>query len=294
MSLSKIKNYLEKNFFPILIIFFGVFFLVLTINQYQETSRIVAEYKNAEQPTILTIVAALCIIFSGALYLFISSGYLSAIFISDQKKLLFNGFLMFLVFLVAYLNYSMIQNSVDEMAYKEKRKRLVTDRLLDLQLAQQFYKRENRQFATNFQDLISFLKNAQEKSVVKIELKELPKELDILTEKEQILQGYIRYDTAVVSILEKHYTSNQATRERITKKRSAFILDSLEYAPLSEVNGKASKFIFKYEISKDFITSKETVFFEILDPTPLLGTKPEVLKIGSLTENTANGNWTEK
>jgi len=45
---------------------------------------------------------------------------------------------------------------------------------------------------------------------------------------------------------------------------------------------------------KDFITQKETIVFEILDPTPLLGTQPDTLKIGSLIENTANGNWTEK
>lgn len=285
-------SFLKKHYFSLFILLAGLGLLVVTIEQYFEVVRIVSLYKNAEKPTFFPVIAAVFIIISALLFLLIDLGRLNFIFAQKNKKNIFNGLIFMSVLWIGYLNYHIIKSSMDLKAYQEKRKYLVTQRLLDLQTAQQLYRRENKDYAMDFEQLLDFLKNFQEQNLIKIELKELPRNLDQLSEKEQIEQGYIRYDTLQVSVLEKYYTSIVAEKERKTKKRPDFILDSMIYAPMS--GEKNIPFIFRYEIKKDFITQKETILFEIADPTPLLGTQPDTLKIGSLIENTANGNWTER
>ena len=115
-----LKDFLGKYLFPLIIIVLGIVFLILTIGQYIETTRIVAQYKNAEQPTIFPIIASFFIIASGIVYFLIAKGTLAFILVSNNKLKLFNLVIFGVVILLAYFNYDIIRISVDDIALKEK------------------------------------------------------------------------------------------------------------------------------------------------------------------------------
>jgi hypothetical protein len=293
--MEQMKTFFSRYFFAGVLVVAGLVLFIITTMQYFEVARILSQYEDAEKQTMLPVLASFMLTVAGILYGLFLSDKLSEWSKTKNFWLVLNGSLVACVALFAFLNIHIVKESLDEIKYKEHRKYLVTNSLLDLQLAQQLYKRENKDFSTNQEELMRFLRSFKETQLTKIELKELPKELDTMGDTEQIKQGYMRYDTAYMSLLEKYFLSPMAQRERLIKKRPAFVLDSMFYAPLAKNNQEQPMaFLFKHDTVKDIIMDRKTVVFEILDPKPLRGSKPDTLKIGSLFETTANGNWSEK
>ena len=276
-----------------MLVFLGFSLLIMSVIGYMRLQIVLIDFPYTETTSFYTFFSSIAILIAG-LVLFLMEHHWGQKKMEDKKnRQILKTSLFLLVFSLGYAHYYLIYSSVVKIEEKAERRKAVVDKLLDLQFFQQAYKKQNQVFADSFDKLFDFIKTAKEQTLIRIELKALPKELDQLSEKNQLEQGYFRYDTIQESLLEKYFLSAQAVKERAIKKRNPFDLKQLQIAP-ERAQETAQLFIFEVDQRKDFVSQQEQVFFQIKDPTPYLGERPDTLKIGNLIENTANGNWTEK
>jgi hypothetical protein len=191
----------------------------------------------------------------------------------------------------AYMDYDVIQ---DELAYHKKREKVktaVVQRLKDIRKAQVAYNKEYGKYANSFDSLMYFLKYDQI-SIIKrfgslpdsLPTEEMAMEAGIIqpmpegmSDEEVIAQGLIVRDTIEVDVL--GYVFNDEDRE---KRKTKFYVDSLPYVPYSD---------HKFQMEADVveISGAPTPVFQVKDPDPF----DKQYMIGSLTEASTSGNWTE-
>jgi len=193
--------------------------------------------------------------------------------------------------ITAYTDYDVIQEELAYAKRKEKVKTAVVQRLKDIRKAQIAYNKEYGKYAASFDSLTYFLKNGK-LSLVKrlgslpdsLPTEEMAMEAGIIqtmpegmSDEEVIAQGLIVRDTIEVDVL--GYIFNDLDRE---KRKTRFYVDSLPYVPYGD---------HKFEMDADVIDvgGAPTPVFQVKDPKPFA----EQYMVGSLTEASTSGNWTE-
>jgi hypothetical protein len=191
----------------------------------------------------------------------------------------------------AVMDYTVIQ---DELAFhreKEKVKTAVVQRLKDIRKAQLAYNKEYGKYANSFDSLLYFLKH-DKVSLIKrlgslpdsLPTEEMAMEAGIIqgmpegmTDMEVIEQGLIVRDTVEVDVL--NYVFNEDDRD---KRKTRFYVDSLPYVPYAD---------HRFQMESDIvdISGAPTPVFQVKDPKPFA----ERYMLGSLTEASTSGNWTE-
>jgi len=168
------------------------------------------------------------------------------------------------------------------------RKSAVVQDLKDIRTAQIAFKDKYRVYAGDFNSLLSFVKN-DSLAVVKA-IGETP---DSLTESEALTAGIISRDTVFVPAYQSIFNLDYLdTRD----KRFPFDLDKLPTVPFSEEmfsieagNIEKGKVVVQvFEVSTSY-----TTFLNGLDATNKGIDLNNIIRVGSMSEVSINGNWGE-
>jgi len=168
------------------------------------------------------------------------------------------------------------------------RKSAVVQDLKDIRTAQIAFKDKYRVYAGDFNSLLSFVKN-DSLAVVKA-IGETP---DSLTESEALTEGIISRDTVFVPAYQSIFNQDYLdTRD----KRFRFDLDKLPTVPFSEEmfsieagNIEKGKVVVQvFEVSTSY-----TTFLNGLDATNKGIDLNNIIRVGSMSEVSINGNWGE-
>ena len=168
------------------------------------------------------------------------------------------------------------------------RKSAVVQDLKDIRTAQIAFKDKYRVYAGDFNSLLSFVKN-DSLAVVKA-IGETP---DSLTESEALTAGIISRDTVFVPAYQSIFNQDYLdTRD----KRFPFDLDKLPTVPFSEQmfsleagNIEKGKVVVQvFEVSTTYST-----FLNGLDATNKGIDLNNIIRVGSMSEVSINGNWGE-
>jgi len=192
---------------------------------------------------------------------------------------------------LAWKNYDVID---DKLVYAKKKVLIqihVTQRLKDIRKAQLAYLKENGRYASSFDSLNYFLKEGRLTLIRKlgslpdsVASDEQARELGLIsampagwTDEQAIQSGLIIRDTVQVDVLS--YVFNDGDRKT---RKTTFYVDSLSYVPFAS---------HKFEMKSDIIEVSGTrqPVFMAWDPNPF----DVEYKVGSLTETSTSGNWTE-
>lgn len=267
--MQKIGRILGAYLFPVLLILMGILLLAVSAGQNK-----------------LFILGGVGILLVGVLGLLYVKGVISQKLQIAVAVIIGLGAVYF-----AVMDYVVIE---DELAYqkkKEKVKTAVVQRLKDIRKAQLAYRKEHEKYASSFDSLMYFLKNG-ELTIIKrlgslpdsLPTEEMALEAGIIqgmpegmTDEEVLQQGLIVRDTIQVGVL--GYVFNESDRE---KRKTKFYVDSLPYVPYAD---------HKFEMEADIIdiSGAPTPVFQVKDPKPFA----EQYMVGSLTEASTSGNWTE-
>lgn len=267
--MQRIGRILGTYLFPVLLILMGILLLAVSAGQNK-----------------LFILGGVGILLVGVLGMLYVKGIISQKIQIAVAIVIGIGAIYF-----AVMDYVVIE---DQLAYekrKEKVKTAVVQRLKDIRKAQLAYKKEHGKYAASFDSLLYFLKN-EELSLIKrlgslpdsLPTEEMALEAGIIqgmpegmTDEEVLQQGLIVRDTIQVDVLD--YIFNEDDRE---KRKTKFYVDSLPYVPYAD---------HKFEMSADMIdvSGAPTPVFQVKDPKPFA----EQYVVGSLTEASTSGNWTE-
>ena len=168
------------------------------------------------------------------------------------------------------------------------RKSAVIQDLKDIRTAQIAFKDKYRVYASDFNSLLSFVKN-DSLAVVKA-IGETP---DSLTEDQALLAGIISRDTVFVPVYQTIYNQDYLdTRD----SRFSFDLEKLSMVPFSDEkfsiesgNIEKGKVVVQvFEVSTTFGT-----FLNGLDATNKGIDLDNTLRVGSMSDASINGNWGE-
>ena len=168
------------------------------------------------------------------------------------------------------------------------RKSAVIQDLKDIRTAQIAFKDKNRVYASDFNSLLSFIKN-DSLAVIKA-VGETP---DSLTEEQALNAGIISRDTIFVPVYQTIYNTNYLNNR---DNRFPFTLDKLPKVPFSdETYNIESGYIEKgkvvvqvFEVSTTFGT-----FLKGLDAKNKGIDLDKFIKVGSMSDASINGNWGE-
>jgi hypothetical protein len=267
--MSNIGSSISKYFISGLLIVLGLLLLFLSTGQ-----------------TILFKLGGLAILVVGVLGVLYIKGLISRKIQVVIAAVVAVGALAF-----AYLDYSVID---DQLEYQNKRARInmhIIQRMKDIRKGQLAYLKENGKYAESFDSLMFFLKNG-ELTLIKrlgalpdtVPTEEMARELGLLnkmpagmSDEDVIASGLIVRDTFQVAVLENIFNESDE-KGRKTK----FYLDSLPYVPFGG---------HRFEMDAGTIETggvKQSVF-EVRDPKPFA----EAFKLGSMTEASTSGNWSE-
>jgi len=168
------------------------------------------------------------------------------------------------------------------------RKSAVIQDLKDIRTAQIAFKDKYRVYAGDFNTLISFVKN-DSLAVIKA-IGEVP---DSLTEDQALKTGIISRDTVFVPAYETIFNDDYlSTRDN----RFTFDLDQLPLVPFSEKSfsiesgniEKGKVVVQVFEVSTDYAT-----FLDGIDASNKGIDLEKIIRVGSMTEASINGNWGE-
>ena len=193
-----------------------------------------------------------------------------------------------IIILLAWLVYRSPISLKEFQEEADYRKSAVIQNLKDIRTAQIAFKDKYREYAGSFETLISFVKN-DSLAVVKA-IGEVP---DSLTEIQALKAGIISRDTIFVPILESIFD------EEYLKTRDArfeFNLDQLNIVPFSDKSfniesgeiEKGKVVVKVFEVSTDYAT-----FLNGLNANNKGIDLNSVLKVGSMSDASINGNWGE-
>ena len=195
--------------------------------------------------------------------------------------------------ILAFFVYNSISSEVEFNKIAKERIAENVQKLKDLRTLQIAYKRENEAFADNFNSLMNFLQNDSTR-IVKMEgVNDTLIDGEEISDELALKLGLIKRDTIYVSAMESIFDENYInTRDN----NYPFDINSLNIIPFTDKQynidanviekGKVSVQVF--EISA---TYKD--IFNGLDAENKKYDLNSLLKVGSMTEASLNGNWGE-
>jgi len=193
--------------------------------------------------------------------------------------------------ILSYRIYRIIMQPIEFASIKEKRYEEITNRLEQLREAQLIFKSEYNQYANNFDDLVSFLQNAQ---VSIIERKD-----SSFMRYDKIYQTDMLKDTIIYRIIGQTSARDKLISSNPELFKGNFRVSDLRYIPYAKdstefsiATGHVDRNGVRVQVFE--IKAPNTDFFhDIYDDyeSLILGLRINALAIGSLTEPTLSGNW---
>lgn len=193
--------------------------------------------------------------------------------------------------ILSYRIYRIIMQPIEFASIKEKRYEEITNRLEQLREAQLIFKSEYNQYANNFDDLVSFLQNAQ---VSIIERKD-----SSFIRYDKIYQTDMLKDTIIYRIIGQTSARDKLISSNPELFKGNFSVSDLRYIPFAKdstefsiATGHVDRNGVRVQVFE--IKAPNTDFFhDIYDDyeSLILGLRINALAIGSLTEPTLSGNW---
>tara|TARA_B100000614_G_C14476789_1_gene464945 strand:- start:224 stop:856 length:633 start_codon:yes stop_codon:yes gene_type:complete len=195
--------------------------------------------------------------------------------------------------ILAFFVYNSISSEVEFNKIAKERIAENVQKLKDLRTLQIAYKRENEAFADNFNSLMNFLQNDSTR-IVKMEgVNDTLIDGEEISDELALKLGLIKRDTIYVSAMESIFDENYINSR---DNNYPFDINSLNIIPFTNKQynidanviekGKVSVQVF--EISA---TYKD--IFNGLDAENKKYDLNSLLKVGSMTEASLNGNWGE-
>ena len=196
--------------------------------------------------------------------------------------------------ILAFFVYDSISSEIEFNKQAKERIAENVQKLKDLRTLQIAYKRENEVFADNFNSLLDFLEN-DSTTIIK-SVGETPDSLingQQISDAQALEMGLISRDTLYVSAIESIFDENYL---RSRDNKYPFDLNTLSIIPFTEkqynidanVIEKGKVNVQVFEISAAF---KDV--FNGLDAENKKYDLNSLLKVGSMTEASLNGNWGE-
>ena len=196
--------------------------------------------------------------------------------------------------ILAFFVYDSIRSEIKFIKQAKERIAENVQKLKDLRTLQIAYKRENEVFADNFNSLLYFLEN-DSTTIIK-SVGETPDSLingQQISDAQALEMGLISRDTLYVSAIESIFDENYL---RSRDNKYPFDLNTLSIIPFTEkqynidanVIEKGKVNVQVFEISAAF---KDV--FNGLDAENKKYDLNSLLKVGSMTEASLNGNWGE-
>jgi len=196
--------------------------------------------------------------------------------------------------ILAFFVYDSISSEVEFNKQAKERIAENVQKLKDLRTLQIAYKRENEVFADNFNSLLDFLEN-DSTTIIK-SVGETPDSLingQQISDAQALEMGLISRDTIYVSAMESIFDENYL---RSRENKYPFDLNTLSIIPFTDkqynidanVIEKGKVNVQVFEISAAF---KDV--FNGLDAENKKYDFNSLLKVGSMTEASLNGNWGE-
>tara|TARA_B100000965_G_scaffold365871_1_gene350675 strand:+ start:1434 stop:2069 length:636 start_codon:yes stop_codon:yes gene_type:complete len=196
--------------------------------------------------------------------------------------------------ILAFFVYDSISSEVEFNKQAKERIAENVQKLKDLRTLQIAYKRENEVFADNFNSLLDFLEN-DSTTIIK-SVGETPDSLingQQISDAQALEMGLISRDTIYVSAMESIFDENYL---RSRENKYPFNLNTLSIIPFTDkqynidanVIEKGKVNVQVFEISAAF---KDV--FNGLDAENKKYDLNSLLKVGSMTEASLNGNWGE-
>ena len=183
-------------------------------------------------------------------------------------------FLWLVVLALVYKLYTVVNDPVQFKVALELRSKATKNRLLDIKVAQEYYRERNNTYADNFDDLINTIKN--EKLTI-IKTIGDPDDTTIV----------VTYDTILVPIIDEI-----TTKERFKGTKD---VGQLRYVPLTESKTftLAMDTIKIQRVQLTVCEAKATKedYLDGLDKTFIKNPAIEDLSIGSLTSASGKGSW---
>ena len=193
--------------------------------------------------------------------------------------------------ILSYRIYRIIMQPIEFASIKEKRYEKITNRLEQLREAQLIFKSEYNQYANNFDDLVSFLQNAQ---VSIIERKD-----SSFMRYDKVYQTDMLKDTIIYRIIGQTSARDKLISSNPELFKGNFSVSDLRYIPFAKdstefsiATGHVDRNGVRVQVFE--IKAPNTDFFhDIYDDyeSLILGLRINALAIWSLTEPTLSGNW---
>lgn len=254
------KLFFNRYLFAIIVLIISALLIIVGLNQ-------------KEPQTSLFLIGGIAMLICGVMVVLLSSGKIKGIFVPILTITFLGGAIAFV-----YFNYTTINNEISFSREKDYRYNEVKERLLVIRAAQLAYKDAKKTYATSFDSLVDFVKNGK-LSILKME----GNEEDSLA----VAQGKISREIVEIPVLGSYAFDYKG-----------YPVDSLPYIPY----GNGSRFSLETGsmiINNDSSLTQPTMLVSANFRNFLsdLGEKynkevpDSLIKLGSLTEATTNGNW---
>jgi hypothetical protein len=210
-------------------------------------------------------------------------------FVPKKLKPIINVLLWGLIIFLGYMTFMSVYKEIQFNQLKDKRYRIVIDRLIDVRDSQLAYKEVNGEFAGNFDDLIKFVESGQVPITQRRDTLILDQErtdafggvetfktitlidtLSFYSVKDSLFKGSNRYKTMM--------------NVGVGKEGSKFILKAGKLDEFSVFEASVDKYIV-LDGQEKYLIEKERQAFSVA------GVKGESVKIGSIEEVNTSGNW---
>ena len=192
---------------------------------------------------------------------------------------------------LSYRIYRIIMQPIEFASIKEKRYEKITNRLEQLREAQLIFKSEYNQYSNNFDDLITFLDNAQ---VSIIERKD-----SSFMRYDKIYQTDMLKDTIIYRIIGQTSAKEKLISSSPDLFDDDFDVSELRFIPFAKdskefdiATGHVDRNGVRVQVFEIKATNQD-FFHDIYDDykSLIIGRRIDALSVGSLTEPTLSGNW---
>jgi hypothetical protein len=206
----------------------------------------------------------------------------------NQKKI--SLILWVVITILAYFVVKSPLKQVEFEATFSERKSEVIQSLMDIRTAQVAYKEHNRIYASNFDDLLNFVK----KDSIAI-IKAIGETPDSLTEEQALKVGIISRDTVFVPALNSIFSDEYLDNRKV---QSILDINSLPTVPFSNNSTQFKIEAGQIEKGKVIVQVFEVytnygAFLQGLEANNKGVDLESIISVGSMSEASISGNWGE-
>jgi hypothetical protein len=210
-------------------------------------------------------------------------------FVPKKIKPVINVLLWGLIILLSYLTFMSVYQEIQFNQLKDKRYRVVIDRLIDVRDSQLAYKEVHGEFAGSFDKLITFVDTdsvpiTQRRDTLVLDEEKTLAFGGVETMKTLTLIDTLSFYSVKDSIFKESDRYKTMMNVGVGKEGAKFTLKAGKLDEIAVFEASVDKFIV-LDGQEKYLIEKERQAFSIA------GVKGETVKIGSMEEVNTSGNW---